>query len=68
MKVKLPIAISPLGSCENQASAVFRQRLTGLIRAKTHWVDSACAACPGFLVLGAADARLSSFVEEPQSV
>ena len=34
---------------------------------KTFWVDSACADCPGFLFLGAADARLPSFVQEPWS-
>ena len=32
------------------------------------WVDSACADCPGFLVLGAAPAPASTFVLEPQIV
>ena len=32
------------------------------------WVVSACADCPGFLVSGAADAQLPSFVQEPWSV
>ena len=35
---------------------------------KTPCADSTCADCPGFLVLGAADARAPSFVQEPQAV
>ena len=35
---------------------------------KTPWVDSTCADCPGFLVLGAAPAPASTFVSEPQIV
>ena len=35
---------------------------------KTPWVDSACADCPGFLVLGAAHPLASTFVWEPQLV
>ena len=35
---------------------------------KTPCADSACADCPGFLVVGAADARTPSFVQEPQAV
>ena len=35
---------------------------------KTPWADSACADCPGFLVLGAADAQAPSFVQEPEAV
>ena len=35
---------------------------------KTPWVASACADCPGFLVLGAALAPASTFVSEPQIV
>ena len=31
-------------------------------------VDSACADCPGFWVLGAAPAPASTFVSEPQIV
>ena len=34
--------------------------------ANTPWVDSACADCPGFLVLGAAPAPASTFISEPQ--
>ena len=33
---------------------------------KTPWVDSVCADCPGFLVLGAAPAPASTFVSKPQ--
>ena len=35
---------------------------------KTPWVDPACAACPGFLVVRAAPALASTFVSEPQIV
>ena len=35
---------------------------------KTPWVDSACADCPGFLVLSAAPAAASTFVSDPQIV
>ena len=38
------------------------------IQGKTSWVDSACADCPGFLVLGAAPAPASTIVSEPQIV
>ena len=38
------------------------------IQGKTPWVDSACADCPGFLVLGAAPAPASTFASEPQIV
>ena len=38
------------------------------IQGKTPWVDSACADCPGFGVLGAAPAPASTFVSEPQIV
>ena len=37
-------------------------------KAKTPRADSACADCPGFLVLGAAPAPASTFVPEPQIV
>ena len=33
---------------------------------KTPWVDSACANCPGILVLGTAPASASTFVLGPQ--
>ena len=36
------------------------------IQGRTPWVDSACADCPGFLLLGAAPAPVSAFVSEPQ--
>ena len=45
-------------------SALSQHRAT---QGKNPWGDSACADCPGFLVSGAADARLPSFVQEPQS-
>ena len=35
---------------------------------KTPCADLACAECPGFLVLGAADTRTPSFVQEPQAL
>ena len=35
-------------------------------RGKTAWVDSACAECPGFLVLGAAGALAPFIIQEPQ--
>ena len=35
---------------------------------KAPWVDSACADCPGFLVLGSAPALASTFSSEPQIV
>ena len=37
-----------------------------LNQGQTAWVASACADCPGFLVLGAARAPASTFVSEPQ--
>ena len=36
--------------------------------AKSPWVASACADCPGFLVLGAPPAPASTLVSEPQIV
>ena len=37
------------------------------LQGKTPSIDSACADCPGFLVLGAAPAPASTFVSDPQT-
>ena len=55
-----------LGSPESVFFFNFWSRFSS--QEKTPWVDSACADCPGFLVLGAAPAPASTFVSEPQIV
>ena len=54
----------PPSSSENSL-ALFRIAQSGFAAI---WVASACADCPGCLVLGAAPAPASTFVSEPQIV
>ena len=51
-------------------SKTFRPKhvMLDLTSGKNPWVDAACADCSGFWFWGAADARLPSFVQEPQMV
>ena len=50
------------------AGLLLRQGDFFFYQGKTSWVDSACADCPGFLVLRAAPAPASTFASEPQIV
>ena len=56
------------GELQPQHMKIERFFAKGGFQGKTPWIDRACADSPGFLVAGAADAWLPTFVQEPRSV